>query len=64
VVQVEGKTTSGFYQAPSNIDGDIERGNNTREYVFGRGNGTVYIYNSKGVQATIPQKYFVIPNKK
>lgn len=60
----EGKTNDVWQQAPSNKGGDIEGGHSKSEYVFGRRNGTVYIYNNKGVQATIPQKYFEIPNKK
>lgn len=51
-------------QAPSYKPGDIENSNNTREYVFGRRDNTVYIFNNKGVQATIPQQYFVNPNKR
>ena len=61
------KTTESFgqwRQAPSKEPGDISNSNNTREYVFGRRDGTVYIFNKKGVQATIPQKFFVNPNKK
>lgn len=32
-------------------------------YVFARSNKTVYVYNSSGVLATIPQKRFVTPKK-
>ncbi|MBO4615267.1 MAG: RHS repeat-associated core domain-containing protein [Bacteroidales bacterium] len=46
-------------QSPSRAD--MQNAGNNTCYQFGRGNGTVYIYNSKGVQATIPQKYFVNP---
>ncbi|SFT59183.1 RHS repeat-associated core domain-containing protein [Chryseobacterium formosense] len=60
----EGKITKSWLQAPSYKGGDIQGGHNKSEYVFGRGDGNVYIYNSKGVQATIPQKYFAIPKKK
>ena len=59
-------STVGFAQAPSSGPGlDINSTNTPRtNYVFGRGNGTVYIYNSNsGVQATIPQKYFVTPKQ-
>jgi RHS repeat-associated protein len=59
-------TTVGFVQAPSYGTGlDISSRNTSRiNYEFGRGNGTVYIYNSQtGVLATIPQKYFVNPKK-
>ena len=37
-------------------------GGNTH-YVFGRGDGNVYIYNSNGVQSVIPMKYFVTPKR-
>jgi hypothetical protein len=64
-------TKTGFVQAPSygtTSNGtplDINSSNVSRtNYTFGRGNGTVYIYNSqKGVIATIPQKYFVTPKQ-
>jgi len=59
-------STVGFIQPPSSGDGlDINSSNTGRtNYVFGRGNGTVYIYNSNsGVTATIPQRYFVTPKK-
>jgi hypothetical protein len=62
-VRVDGNTTGSWAQAPSYIGGDVKNSNNTREYVFGRGNGTVYIYNSTGVMATIPQQYFVTGKK-
>ena len=55
------RTTHSFTQSPSPID--ISAAGNRAHYVFGRGNGTVYIYNSQGVQATIPQKYFVNPKR-
>lgn len=54
--------TVSFNQAPSSGRGfDVHRSNQNRtNYVFGRSDGTVYIYNSQtGVQATIPQKFFV-----
>jgi uncharacterized protein RhaS with RHS repeats len=63
-VKIEGNETGKWNQAPSFRGGDIEGGHNKSEYVFGRRDGTVYIYNNKGVQATVPQKYFVTPNKK
>jgi len=53
--------TKFWYQSPSPTD--ISNAGSRTNYVFGRGNGTVYIYNSQGVQATIPQKYFVNPRK-
>lgn len=60
----DGKKNGAWLQAPSGIQGDIGGGHSRSEYVFGRRDGTVYIYNNKGVQATVPQKYFVTPNKK
>jgi len=59
-------STVGFAQAPSSGPGlDINSTNTPRtNYVFGRTNGTVYIYNSNtGIQATIPQKNFVTPKQ-
>jgi hypothetical protein len=59
-------STVGFAQTPSyGTTYDVSSSNvNRTNYVFGRGNGTVYIYNSNtGIQATIPQKYFVTPKK-
>ncbi|MGM9475217.1 DUF6443 domain-containing protein [Pedobacter sp. GSP4] len=59
-------STASFNQPPSSGDGlDINTSNTARtNYVFGRGNGTVYIYNPHtGVTATIPQRYFVTPKK-
>ncbi|WET69689.1 DUF6443 domain-containing protein [Sphingobacterium sp.] len=59
-------STAGFAQAPSygaGLDVNSNQSSQTN-YVFGRGNGTVYIYNQKtGVVATMPQKYFVTPKK-
>ena len=49
--------TSSFRNAPSSTD--VSNSGTNSNYVFSRGNGTVYIYNNTGVQATIPQKYFV-----
>jgi hypothetical protein len=54
-----GDTTSFWSQPPSFKGGDIQYSDNTINYVFGRRSGTVYIYNSTGVIATIPQQYFV-----
>ena len=54
-------TTYSFTQTPSNID--ISNAGNQTNYVFGRSSGTVYIYNSSGVQATIPMKYFITPKR-
>lgn len=62
-IQMSGTiTTSSFRQAPSSGSGydvDTERPSQTN-YVFGRRDGKVYIYNSNGgVQATLPHKRFV-----
>jgi hypothetical protein len=54
-------TTYGFRQAPS--PHDVSTAGSNVEYTFGKGNGTVYIYNNSGVQATIPEKRFVKPKK-
>lgn len=48
-------------QAPS--EGDIGRSGPGVRYVFGRGNGTVYIYNNQGVRATLPSAQFVTPKR-
>jgi len=62
---IGGTTTSAsFRNAPSNSGGDVANSGSKMNYVFSRGNGVVYIYNNSGVQATIPQKYFVTPNVK
>ncbi|WP_353117496.1 RHS repeat-associated core domain-containing protein [Myroides odoratus] len=53
-------TTYQWGRAPSAHDVKGATGN---EYVFSRGNGTVYIYNKSGVVATIPQNRFVTPKK-
>jgi hypothetical protein len=59
---VGGSTISGsFFHAPSYQKGDVENSGTSVNYVFSRGNGTVYIYNNTGVIATLPQKYFVDP---
>jgi len=47
-------TTYGFTQAPSNID--VSNIGNRTGYVFGMGNGQVYIYNKSGVVASFPVK--------
>jgi RHS repeat-associated protein len=54
-------TTYSFTQTPSQTDKN-NAGVNTH-YVFGRGNGNVYIYTSGGVQAIIPMKQFVTPKR-
>ena len=43
-----------FQQAPSVLD--INTIGNATGYVFGRGNGMIYVYNSTGVIATMPDK--------
>ena len=50
-------TTSFWPQHPSSID--INNAGNFTCYVFGMRDGITYIYNSKGVQATIPTKVFI-----
>ncbi|HXU27889.1 MAG TPA: hypothetical protein VN698_11715, partial [Bacteroidia bacterium] len=54
-------TVSHYVQAPSEID--ISNIGNKTGYVFGMKSGTVYIYNSSGIQATIPINRFVNPKK-
>ncbi len=54
--------TSSYRQAPS--EGDIGRSGFGVRYVFGRGNGIVYIYNNQGVRATLPSGQFVTPKSK
>jgi RHS repeat-associated protein len=54
-------TTYSFGQAPSQHD--VNNSGANSNYVFGRSSGTVYIYNSSGVQATVPQRYFVNPKQ-
>ncbi|MDR0833627.1 MAG: hypothetical protein LBN93_05505 [Candidatus Symbiothrix sp.] len=59
---VEGGTkNSWFNQHPSRTD--VTNSGARMEYVFGRSNGKVYIYNSNGVQAVIPMKQFVTPKR-
>ena len=66
----EGETISTFHSHPSGTSGnfsffqtpskaDINNAGNRTNYVFGRGNGKVYIYNSSGVQAVLPYDSFV-----
>ncbi|GAB6013507.1 RHS repeat domain-containing protein [Viscerimonas tarda] len=57
----EGTRNSWFNQPPSTTDKD-NAGTHTN-YVFGRGNGKVYIYTSSGVHAVIPFKQFVNPKR-
>jgi uncharacterized repeat protein (TIGR01451 family) len=70
-VQTLGGTTEDarYNDAPSNEyknengvvkkDGDVPNAKQKIEYVFARSNKTVYIYNNKGVLATIPHEYFI-----
>jgi hypothetical protein len=51
-------TTYSFIQTPSPTDVSTSSKGMTN-YVFGKGSGTVYIYNSSGVQAKLPEKRFV-----
>ena len=48
-------------QAPS--DRDINNAGSRTNYAFGMRDGKVYIYNNKGVAATIPMNRFVVPKK-
>ena len=59
---VEGGTrNSWFNQFPSSVD--VSNAGGGTHYVFDRGNNTVYIYNSNGVQAVISMRYFVTPKR-
>lgn len=51
-------TNFSFIQTPSNAD--IQNTGTNINYVFGRGNGLVYVYDSQGVQAIIPINRFVV----
>jgi hypothetical protein len=55
------ETTHSFVQPPSPTD--ISNAGANTNYVFGRGNNNVYIYNSGGVQAVMPMRYFVNPRR-
>ena len=54
-------TTYFFVQEPS--DGDKATAGSYIHYVFGRRDNTVYVYDSSGTLATIPDKCFVSPKK-
>ncbi len=54
-------TTYSFIQTPSQTD--INNAGVHTHYVFGRGNGNVYVYTSKGIQAVVPMKFFVSPKE-
>lgn len=57
-VVIDGSVKFGsFVQSPS--PADISTAGSTTNYVFGRGDNTVYIYNSHGIQAVIGQKNFI-----
>jgi hypothetical protein len=62
--QIGGRTTKtySFNQAPSQTDISNTTGGRTN-YVFGKGNGVVYIYNSLGIVATVPEKRFINFNR-
>jgi hypothetical protein len=47
----------GYRQSPS--PGDVSRAGTGIRYVFGRGDGTVYMYNNSGIRATLPIENFV-----
>jgi hypothetical protein len=52
-------STTGYRQSPSRVD--ISNSGSGIRYGFGRGSGTVYIYNNQGVRATLPQRSFATP---
>ena len=60
-------TNSGKFQQPPSGENEEEKGDldnllcNKNHYVFARGNGYVYIYNSEGIQAKFKSEYFVKP---
>ncbi len=55
------RVTYSFSQSPS--PADINVAGTQIHYVFARGEGKVYVYTSRGVQAVIPNRYFVIPRR-
>ena len=56
------KGTYNWNQAPSKVvDGDIPNSDATINYVFGRRDHIVYVYNNTGIIATVPDQYFVDP---
>lgn len=55
--KMNGTKKSWFNQFPSFVD--VENAGTGTHYVFGRGDGKVYVYTSGGVQAVIPMKRFV-----
>ena len=61
-IQMSGTiTTTKYNQAPS--DRDINNAGGRTNYAFGMRDGKIYIYNNKGVVATIPMNRFVEPKK-
>lgn len=58
-----GELTTTYYWRQPTSQQDVSVGTQTTEYVFGRGNGKVYIYNKSGIISTILQKRFVNPKK-
>jgi len=52
-----------YRQGPSPEDISSAGAGKRTEYVFGRGNGVITIYNGKGVIATMPQESFVKPKE-
>ena len=54
-----GIKNSWYNQFPSSVD--VRNAGKGVHYVFGRGDGKVYVYTSGGVQAIIPMKRFVNP---
>jgi RHS repeat-associated protein len=53
-----GKNGNSFWSQPPSLS-DINNAGNRTNYIFGRGDGKVYIYNSSGVQAVLPHDAFV-----
>jgi len=56
-----GKPYACWEQKPSQID--IDNAGNSTHYVFAMREKVVYIYNSSGIQATMPMNRFVKPHK-
>ena len=54
-------TTYSFTQTPSQTD--VNNAGSHTNYVFGRSDNKVYIYNSNGTQASIPMNRFVTPRR-
>ena len=56
------KEKKGFEQLPSQTD--IDGAGENAEYVFAMRDGQVYVYNKKGIMASIPMEYFVTKKNK